>query len=234
MCFLNHICPSLWISQLVETLRCRKMRGFLYQKTVASKVLHWWIRQYCIDLNLTLQDVVDLLCCNWCGPLGSCGQLFLQLSRSMPAEEGRRTWGVQLPYIKTLMYVWEGSCSSTEQCVQQNSAKEEDSDTGEKQTPGLCRSSPTILLCPRGILDTACSEQRMLLPLLEKVLWPCVKHQSKGAYGSCVWGPVGWHLTSPYALYNYFFFVKTLSRSLKTYNLVLGKCSMKTYNPAIS
>lgn len=113
---------------------------------------------------------------------------------------GKENPGRAAPIIKNPTYVWEGSDSSTEQCVQQKSAREEDGNTGGKETPGLCRSTPAILLCTKGILDTACFQQRWVLPLLEKVLWPCLKHQSKGPYGGCIWG---WRVRSCGVAHNF-------------------------------
>lgn len=57
--------------------------------------------------------------------------------------------------------------------------KKEDA-AGGRETPGVCQSSPAALLCPEGVSHTACSGQPWMLPLLEKVLWPHVQHQSYG------------------------------------------------------
>lgn len=52
-------------------------------------------------MNMTALTWIELprilLCCaqsvvTWHGPSGSCGQLLVQLSRSLPARERRRTW----------------------------------------------------------------------------------------------------------------------------------------------
>lgn len=74
--------------------------------------------------------------------------------------------------------------------------EKEDGAAGGREIPGVCWSSPAVLLCPKGTSDTACSEQPRMLPLVEKVLWPCVQHQS-------------------IALYHFF-----LSKSLKIYSLL--------------
>ena len=103
----------------------------------------------------------------------------------MLAEEGRRNWGGQLLSPKPLCM--SGRVPIAPQRVQQRSAREEGGNTGGKETPGLCRSSPAIFLCPKGILDTACSEQRWMLSLLEKVpLALCKAPEYRHLWGLCM------------------------------------------------
>lgn len=100
---------------------------------------------------------------------------------------GKEKLGWAAPITKTPVYVWEGSYSSAAQRVQLRSAREEDGNAGGEETPGLCRSSPNLLLCPKGILDTACSEQRWMLSLLEEVpLALCKAPEYRHLWGLCM------------------------------------------------
>lgn len=170
-----------------------KLRLCLSPLTFALKVPHWWTWQHWPELNsprfcsvvlspwlpdMALQEAVGSSCYSWEDPC-------------LPGKEEEPEWAAS--DIKNSTCVGEGSSSSKEQYSQ---GKKEDDAAGRRETPGVCRSSPAVLLCPKGISDTACSEQHWMLPLLEKVPWLCVQHQSM-------------------ALYNFF-----LSRSLKIHSLL--------------
>lgn len=148
------------------------------------------------DLNWTPQDFALL-----CSVRGYLTWPFRKLwaalgtAEQIPACRGRKkNLSEQLLTSKTL-HVW-GRIPPAPKSNVYSQGKKEDDAAGHKETPGVFRSSPAVLLCPKGISDTACSEQHWMLPLLEKVPWLCVQHQSM-------------------ALYNFF-----LSRSLKIHSLL--------------
>lgn len=115
-------------------------------------------------------------------------------AEQIPAcQGGKENLSEQLLTSK-ILHVGEGSCSSPEQCVQ---AGREGRWCCWRQRNSRCvLEQPCCSAVSQGNFRTACSEQPRMLPLVEKVLWPCVQHQS-------------------IALYHFF-----LSKSLKIYSLL--------------
>lgn len=116
----------------------------------------------------------------WGGPGGSCGQLLVELSRSLPAREGRRTWVSSSWHPKSSLCV--GGFLQLQGAPVYRQGKKEDA-AGGREAPGVCWSCSAVSQgCFSVLGSTGCSHcwRRSLWFLCSPRMWHFI-------ISSCLW-----------------------------------------------